>query len=209
MIEKGSTLPFDVKDFRSLTYDLSITAFKEKTHINRLIGMLGELKRSGWQVEDIFRAYRTKHTPPAYSDIQSYGIRITAPDPAAPINVTDVHGVFQLIPPGHELRTLRYYPRQNGFIPNGAIAIDRATNTWRVSGFDIGGQPGEERGIDIALVGPGAKVLLDYWIEANGAHYEVQKALLGATGQYGRWLPPITTWPEDLVTCHRLLVKRK
>src|SRR5215510_11709666 len=44
MIEKDATLPFDVKDFRSLTYDLRITTYKEKRHINRLISMLGQLK---------------------------------------------------------------------------------------------------------------------------------------------------------------------
>ena len=58
MIEKGSSLPFDVKDFRSLTYDLRITSYREKTYINRLIGMLNELKQAGWRGDDVFRAYR-------------------------------------------------------------------------------------------------------------------------------------------------------
>jgi hypothetical protein len=209
LMEKGSKLPFDVKDFRSLTYDLRITTYKDKTHINRLIKMLGELKQAGWRGDDVFRAYRDQSMPPAYSDIQSYGIRITAPDGKEPVDVVDVYGAFQLIPPGHELRTLRYYPRQNGFIPHGAVAIDRATKTWRVSGFDIGGQSGEERGIDIALAGPTAKVFLDYWLEANLVHSEVQKTLRDATGNYGPWLPAITRWPDDLVTCQRLLVRRK
>jgi hypothetical protein len=58
LIEKGSTLPFDVKDFRSLTYDLTITAYTQKTHIKRLISMLGELKQAGWRGDDVFYAYR-------------------------------------------------------------------------------------------------------------------------------------------------------
>jgi hypothetical protein len=45
-----------------------------------------------------------------------------------------------------------------------------------VSGFDIGGQSGEERGINIALAGLGAKMLLDYWVQAHMALAEVQKA---------------------------------
>lgn len=150
-----------------------------------------------------------QHTEAARADMQSYGIRITSPTGTDPVDVVDLHGMFQLIPPGHELRTLRYYPRANGFIPHGAVAIDRPTKTWRVSGFDVGGESGEERGIDIALAGPSAKILLDYWIEANVVHSAVQKALLGATGKLGPWLPPITAWPEDLLTCQRLLVKRK
>jgi len=209
LIEKRSTLPFDVKDFRSLTYDLTITAYKQKTYINRLVSMLGELKQAGWRGDDVFRAYRNQQTPTSHADIQSYGIRITAPTAADPVHIVDVQGTFQLIPPAHELRTLRYYPTQNGFVPNGVVAIDRATKTWRVSGFDVGGEPGDERVIEIALAGPNAKILLDYWIQAGVAHSEVQKSLKNATGRYGRWLPPITTWPDDLITCERLVVRRK
>ena len=55
LVEKGSSLPFDVKDFRTLTYDLRITTFKQRTHINRLIGMLDELKQLGWRGDDVFR----------------------------------------------------------------------------------------------------------------------------------------------------------
>jgi hypothetical protein len=209
LVEKGSKLPFDVKDFRSLTYDLKISAYRDKTHINRLVSMLQELKEAGWRGDDVFRAYRTNRMPPEQSAIRSYGIRITEPDGKNPVDTLDVCGTFQLIPPGYELRALRYYPRQNGFIPHGAVAIDRVSKTWRVSGFDIGGQPGEERGIDIALAGPTAKILLDYWLEANLVHSEVQKNLRDTTGKYGPWLPIISNWPNDLVTCQRVYVKRK
>jgi len=209
MIEKGSQLPFDVKDFRSLTYDLRITSYKEKTHINRLISMLNELKQAGWRGDDVFRTYRTLHTIAAHLEMQSYSIQITFPKEDQLVDVMDVHGTFQMIPPGQELRTLRYYPRENGLVPHGVVAIDREKKTWRVSGFDIGGQSGDERGIDIALAGPSAKMFLDYWVEANKVHSELQKALQSATGKYGRWLPTIITWPEDLVTCQRVLVRRK
>jgi hypothetical protein len=146
---------------------------------------------------------------PEQPDIRSYGIRISEPDGENPVEVVDVRGTFQLIPPEYQLRTLRYFPRQNGFIPHGAVAIDRVTKTWSVSGFDIGGQPDEERGIEIALAGPTAKILLDYWLEANQVHSEVQKTLRDLTGKYGPWLPAIVNWPNDLVTCQRIYVKRK
>ena len=63
MIEKGSSLPFDVKDFRVLTYDLRITVYKDKTHINRLIGMLAELKQAGWRatMSSARIAFSTRH----------------------------------------------------------------------------------------------------------------------------------------------------
>jgi hypothetical protein len=201
MIAKGSSLPFDVKDFRSLTYDLEISSYEAKTHINRLISMLNELKRAQWRGDDIFQAYRSQYARAGHTDVKSYGIRITSPTGADPVDVVDVNGTFQLIPPGYELRTLRYYPRTNGFIPHGAVATDGLEKTWRVSGFDVGGQSGEERGIVIVLAGSGAKMLLDYWVQAHTALSEVQKALREATGKYGRWLPEITTWPEDLIQC--------
>lgn len=209
LIASGWTLPFDIKDFRCLTYDLTISAYKQRTHINQLIKMLEELKQTGWRGDDVFRAYRGQTLVNSYADVQAYGIRITAPAAGDVNQRVDVQGEFQLIPPGRELRALRYYPRENGFIPQGAVAIDRAAKTWRVSGFDIGGQAGEERGIDIALAGPNARVLLDYWHEANAVHLEAQKQLLSATGNYSRWLPPIRLWPEDLVTCQRVLVRRQ
>src|ERR1700753_3356096 len=33
LTEKGAELPFDVKDFRTLQYDLRIASFRERTHI--------------------------------------------------------------------------------------------------------------------------------------------------------------------------------
>src|SRR5262249_39739606 len=62
------------------------------------------------------------------------------------VDIVDVHGTFEQILPGHELRTLRYYPREVGFIPHGSVALDRSSKTWRVSRFNIGGESGDEAG---------------------------------------------------------------
>jgi hypothetical protein len=61
------------------------------------------------------------------------------------------------------LDTLRYYAQNDTFIPYGVVALDRMEKTWRLKSFDIGGQSGEERGIDIAIAGPNARQLLDYF----------------------------------------------
>ena len=44
MIEKGNTLPFDVKDMRTLNYDLTITSYKNKTHVTGLKKFLERLR---------------------------------------------------------------------------------------------------------------------------------------------------------------------
>ena len=70
------------------------------------------------------------------------------------------------------LDTLRYYSQNDTFIPYGVVAIDRMEKTWRLTSFDIGGQSGEERGIDIAIAGPNARQLLDYFQTASRSHCE-------------------------------------
>ena len=114
-------------------------------------------------------------------------------------------GTYNLIPPGYKLRTLRYFPGSDSFLPHGTVAINRSAKTWRVSGFAVGGKPGEERGIDIALAGRSASVFLDYWEEANK---DVLRKLSEATGKVGPGLLAIRTWPDDLITCQRVFVKR-
>ncbi|MCE1186565.1 MAG: toll/interleukin-1 receptor domain-containing protein [Rhodocyclales bacterium] len=47
LIEKKQPLPFDIKDFRVLEYDLSITAYTEQTYIKRLAQMLEKLQLAG------------------------------------------------------------------------------------------------------------------------------------------------------------------
>jgi len=106
LIEKGSTLPFDVKDFRSLTYDLTITAYRQKTHIKRLISMLGKLEQAGWRGDDVFYAYRTQ--PPERADRAMIKINdvTTLKIPSEGENVT----IRQLIDEGFEKNKAR--PRQ-------------------------------------------------------------------------------------------------
>src|SRR5215510_4798797 len=86
LVEKGTKLPFDVKDFRTLTYDLRITSYKQRTHIDRLISMLEELKQLGWRGDDVFRAYRKSTTAEQSLDVKSYGITLDTPDGSEPVD---------------------------------------------------------------------------------------------------------------------------
>jgi hypothetical protein len=211
LIEDGQPLPFDVQDFRVLAYDLSIESYDAKLHIGRLEAFVNNIQRSGWQGTDIFSPYREREVTSALPDVKAFGVKIRYPVNGAVVDVVDVEGSFErLPPPGYELRSLRYYPLEHGFIPHRSIAINRANKTWKVARFDIGGQSGDPRGIEIALAGPDATILLDYWSEAHTVHRDAMDTIRDRTGAYGnsKWLPPIKKWTRDLVTCARVEVTR-
>jgi hypothetical protein len=67
LIEKNNPLPFDIKDIRSITYDLSIRSYNEKTHINRLVGFINEYAANAWMAEDLLSSYR----PPTIQEPQN------------------------------------------------------------------------------------------------------------------------------------------
>jgi len=209
LVHKDTPLPFDVKDFRTLEYDLRISSYESRVHINALISALQTFKDNGWIGEDVFGAYRKQAATIAPVDVTQYGIRVTNPVQNAEVDILTVEGVFEKLPMDYELRSLRYYPDAHGFVPHGNVAVNHAKKTWKVSRFDVGGEPGDSRGVEIALAGPNARILLDYWQQAHVIHSFVmnQTRKLGVKG--GKWLPAITHWPNDLLTCDRVEVKRK
>lgn len=209
LIEKSNTLPFDVKDTRVVEYDLSITSYQNHTHLNRLTKFLEQLKNQNWKGEDVFQHYRGIQGPARAFDVESCGIKITSPSNGEAVDVVTVQGTYQRIPDGFELRTLRYYPDHNGYIPTGSLVIDPLKKTWKVARFDVGGTTGDSRGIDITLAGPNARVLLEYWSQANSVHREAMEEIRNLKGEYKKWLPTIRGWPSDLITCDRIEVTRK
>lgn len=58
LIRKGQELPFDVVDLRSVSYDLQIRSYQEKTHIRRITNYIKEFEAMDWKVPDLFGAYR-------------------------------------------------------------------------------------------------------------------------------------------------------
>jgi len=209
LIEKGTKLPFDVKDFRTIEYDLTISSFESKVYIDQLTDFIREIELNNWKGIDVFESYRSPASPSTTLDAKPYAIRITQPSAGATIHVVTVEGTFATLPAGYELRSLRYYPDQHGFVPHGTVAIDHAKKSWKITRFDVGGEPGDPRGIEICLAGPNARILLDYWNEAHAVHRKAMEIILKHTGQYGQWLPAIKGWPSDLVTCDRIEVTRK
>jgi hypothetical protein len=212
LIEEGGVLPFDVQDLRVLTYDLHLESYDARTHIQRLEAFVDSIEQSGWCGIDLFRPYRGDGSELTMPDVASLGVRIRSPESGAEVDMVDVEGTFERLPPaGYELRSLRYYPKEHGFVPHGTIAIDRGTKRWKIAGFDFGGVPGDARGIEVAVAGSDARILLDYWIQARDVHREVMRLLRENAGEYfsAKWLPPIRAWPTDLLTCARVEVTKK
>ncbi len=50
LVEKGKILPFDLKDERSVFYDLTIPSYTERTFINQIIKIIKNFKEVDWKV---------------------------------------------------------------------------------------------------------------------------------------------------------------
>lgn len=209
LVQKGHPLPFDVADIRSIEYDLTITSYKNRVHIDRLERALDQLKQNNWKGQDLFLSYRTRSATASRIDLEACEIQITSPTNGSIVDVVTVEGTYSTIPENYELRPLRFYPDQMAYVPTGAIAIDKLKKCWKVPRFDVGGESGDNRGIEIALAGPDARIFLDYWAEAHQVHKLAIDEVRSLKGKFNRWLPMIRKWPTDLLTCARVEVKRK
>lgn len=195
-----------------MSYDLKAESVRDKRHVKALQSFVKDIAVNGWAVADVFSHYRSRDAPVEMPDVNAIGLTIRYPDRDAVVDTVNVEGTFTSLPPaGFELRSLRYYPLQHGFIPHGTIAIDRTRKTWKITRFDVGGESGDARGIEVALAGPEATILLDCWAESHRVHADAMRLLRSYPEAYAkvRWLPPITRWPADLVTCARVDVTRK
>jgi hypothetical protein len=209
LIKRGQLLPFDVRDLRTIEYDLSLTAYKSGADKARLTGFLQEFAKRDWRGHDIFQPYRRRASIDNIVDPDHFGISIQSPKKGSVVDIVNVEGTFDSLPVGYDLQGLRYYPKQNGYIPINGIRIDYAHRTWNIPRFDIGGISGEPRGIWVALAGPNSKIPLEYWSKAHRVYTDVMRKLEDAGGKHGTWLPPITEWPGDLLVCSRIDVVRK
>ena len=54
LIQKGQTIPFDIRDFRCIEYDFDPAAMDKNTYVDRIVRYLREYEEDKWVVNDLF-----------------------------------------------------------------------------------------------------------------------------------------------------------
>jgi hypothetical protein len=79
LIDKSEELPFDVQDFRTVQYDLSITSFKKKTYIKEVVDQINNLMGAGWETTNPFSDFLPRHS-----------VYLYPPEADPPIDISDI-----------------------------------------------------------------------------------------------------------------------
>jgi O-acetyl-ADP-ribose deacetylase (regulator of RNase III) len=62
LVEKGVTLPFDVKDLRCIQYEMTpVTRLVKGVYAERVRDMLDEIRRQGWKAPSLFEHFGVAH----------------------------------------------------------------------------------------------------------------------------------------------------
>ncbi|MBV8889126.1 MAG: hypothetical protein JO305_05600 [Alphaproteobacteria bacterium] len=78
LIEKGKSMPFDLRDIRAIEYDFKPRAIRDRVYVRQLIEHVRSIEQSGWRAEVPFGRSLTPLGLKAenlsiYSDISSFG----------------------------------------------------------------------------------------------------------------------------------------
>jgi hypothetical protein len=148
-------------------------------------------------------------TPQTSLNAKSFGVKITDPQAGDKIGVVTVRGTIRRsVPPGYELRLLRMYPGQDGYLPMNSATIDDTGKKWEAYGCDIGGRPGEQRIIAACLVGPSGKVLLNFYRVMARLYNPAREQIITNSGPTPPAMPLIDGFTTDMHVCTRIAVTR-
>jgi len=143
-------------------------------------------------------------------DPSSHDIKITEPsEPGRKGSAIDLHGTFKKAPPeGYTLQIFRVYPNAR-FTPLRQARIDPKRRKWDALSCDPGGKTGDKRELAVYMVGPGGKVLIDYYSRASQVFYQVRERLIKiSSSEDVAWLPAMEIGTPDMVECDRILVEK-
>jgi hypothetical protein len=125
LIRKGQTLPFDVGDFRCVSYDLNIRSFQERTHIKNVVTHIKEFEATGWRVPNLFGNYRAStNSEPEVIDFEDIKVQKEKTVIYKMLNLKSVSETAELI---YE----KYIPRINQ-----KIGVSSEFMTIRINKFD-------------------------------------------------------------------------
>ncbi len=167
---------------------------------------------------------RSEHAPASLKQADLDALKIEILTPTAGQDV-DRHVRVHVrsskpIPDGYELIVLRGYPNQNGVVPNQAASRNPTSLDWIADPFDLAGQAGDTRTVEVWLVGRDGQALLKNWQQ----NHAIVATLNGGIRELGgrlkedadldvekmcKWLPPITAFSADMHRCQAVSVKRR
>jgi hypothetical protein len=142
-------------------------------------------------------------------DSNRWGISITTPTKGQTVSrkLTVQGTIIEPLPPGHSLRVLRAHPSSGAVAPSGRVNV--RGREWEALDVDLGGEPGEPRGIEAWVVGSDGDALLRHWEDSAKVHFQVNEELKRLSGSYGKWLPYLHLTTRDMVRCASVVVTRK
>ncbi|MFX1490169.1 MAG: hypothetical protein ACFFBI_13535 [Promethearchaeota archaeon] len=51
LAKKGTRLPFDIKDERTIFFELDLTSYRDRIYINRIVDIVKNLEKNNWEIE--------------------------------------------------------------------------------------------------------------------------------------------------------------
>ena len=143
------------------------------------------------------------------ANVNRWGVTIATPTQGQTVSgrLTVRGTILEPLPPDHSLRLLRSHPNSGAVAPGGHVSI--RGQEWEAMDVDLGGEPGDQRGIEAWVVGPNGDALLKLWTESARVHNQVNHELKKSSGSFGKWLPYIHQPTHDMTRCAKIVVMRR
>jgi hypothetical protein len=131
----------------------------------------------------------------------SLKVKINSPTAGSNVHNIEMAGTIAKtkLPKDYELRVIKHYSN-GGWAPIGSVHINK-DGTWQSTRCSIGGNPTDSVRVSVNLVGPGGKVIIDYFDQATSVHEAGMKSAGPLPAGVASHLPPIRNMPPDMLEC--------